>query len=124
LFRIFFLKILLKSFIRDSGIVILCFSNSSSISLFVNEPSEIPDVHSDTNRPQLFLPTITPLTIFGCLVIGVLILNSPFSKERKTNFPSSPFISNFTSTFVPQKVNIPQRYDLRKNEKIVLKLSE
>lgn len=62
--------------------------------------------------------------MLGCLEIGVLNLNSPFSKERNINLPSSPFMSKFTCTFEPQKVKIPHRYDLRKNEKIVLKLSE
>jgi len=47
-----------------------------------------------------------------------LFLKSPFSKQRKTNFPSSEFISKETSTLEPQKSNIPQRYDFKKNENI------
>ena len=115
----------MKSFNNDSGIVIPLWVNSSSISYLVNTPSAIPSVHWLTHKPHDFFPIITPLTIFECLLEIVLpCWYCQLSYFLKKNLPSSSFISNSTSTWLPQNVNKPLLYDFKKNSNISLKLLE
>jgi len=98
--------------------------NSFNISFLVKEPSTIPSDHSFNQSPHDFLPTITPVTIFGCLVNIVLFPYLPFSYCLIVSLPLGPLISNLTSTPSPPKFNRPCLYDCKKKEKIRLKPSE
>jgi hypothetical protein len=99
-------------------------SNSPRISRVVNEPSEIPSVHSLNHKPQLFLPMITLRSTLGCLLLNSWSFITPFSNSLNDTIPSLPFLLSFTSTSEPQKSSTPRRYDCKKNLNISMNLSE
>jgi hypothetical protein len=83
---------------------------SSIICLLRNVPSATPSAHWSQNNPHDFLPTITPFTILGCLVIiGLPPEYWPLSYFLNVFLPSDSFISNSTVTFEPQNDKIPHR---------------